>query len=703
MIECESKKSLQGVSIDHIIHLSMEKCLLGTMVHLAFQIDTPSRKSTQTPRGSPVLLQNVSHIPTKISRISDFGSNCKIPELLASGIIEISNGKRVRRVIDIFMECINCFAESRWISSDRNIKFSFNADDTRSEHSVKHTSNKIVLQETSSSENKVELIQLLNTTQPENTGIDLVLSMSSSDDESRENSIFISDQLPGEREAKEDRNEVSDSECELDDSYKENNSVFLGTSSSDFMGNINLSDIQQSILCAPDSDISKIWTSIGVTDHDKLESASKNDHSSTVVVNTIANHLSCSKSKKCSCLTTNASLHFSVPKSYSTSTVSVDEKAASSKGAFLAGTANCKAEDSQIFVPNSSSNFEDDALFESPSSEDLDAFLAQFNLSYFSKTTGENDGEVHVTQLCDEENCICSRCYKADEMSFTDVNVVDENSRLPCKNRSRDFKSSKLNGRTCYSSSKVGSFDPTIRPPCSKTVNIQGSYKCFCSKGSDHAIEHIGTPELFSSRSIQRSQPCLSSTPISQLQNNYSKSRLFLRKPSLSRKTKHLNSSFRGDVKQSKKKSGTLWKCLRNVDKNLIPCTVTSSHSDVSFDEKRESLEVSSVLLLEDSPVSTSCSVSLIQQSETVTEDALPFESEMEPDDNKEKLTRSKTVDESIFNNSLSTFTEYNNDKNFLNLSVDQNCEYNISDTQSTNGNDVQNCTFDSPLLFSQS
>lgn len=680
----------------------MEKCLLGRMVHLAFRIDTPCTRNKSGFEGSPVVLRNVIHLPTKASRTPGLQRKSRIPELLASFVIKSKSQHGMRIVNDVFMEFINCVQKSTYMDDDKHV-LCLNTEDTVGECPVKDTSNEVTSEESTCS-NAKEVESPWDAIEG-NTGINLILSAMSNDDGeddgSNDNILVMSDPLLEEGAAKEDRKTVTDCPGErlFKNCYKVGGKS-LGFSSN-FGKNVHLSHLQQSFHCASDSNVFQMRTGITVTNADKYVSPGV---ASTTLINQITFQPRRTELKRISCSTnkfySDSSFLYGLYQSQTNSSVSrilLDEKIPNNidnlqtkflssdncVDTFHSDITCCSVE---IFKQNSiltnvldhSFDFEIDSIFDSPSSEDLDTFLAHFNLSCCTSKTGQDGKKV---KLSSEEDMTCLRSNKTDKVSS--VPSADGGNHLLRTNRPKDFKTCET--RSHHSSLGISSADAVQKSKHSlRSKSVWDARKSSAIERPICDSKYSDTPEIYSSVNIPRSQSYLSSTPISQFENDSRSSFTF-------RKTKHLSSSLRGDYHLRKKKSKTLWKYITSMEKQLIQCSEIPSikHATFAFDEEREKLEVSSILCSENSSDKRlssdqdNMSISLVQNgpTETVTDESLLSRSEVKPVFPKEELTISKTVPEPLSFNSCSpaatsAFTGDGGDnRNFVHPSFDKKHE----------------------------
>lgn len=518
LVNCERNKSLQNICIDEIVHLSMEKCFIGSMVHLVFPLTSSCNTTTPASKGSPVALQSVVHLPTVTSKTSGPRDNCtSIPELLASYIIRIKSENRMRMVIGIFIECIDCFKEKSCLSTEKCLNsIEFETDDRVHECSIESASSEISIVQACFNANESE--SLWN-----NTGINLVLSMMSNDDESRDGVILSSNPSLDERVANDLAEDVADSENRCcDNCYVEEESVLLETSSN-FMKKADLNSLQQSFLCASNSNISQICTSITVNHTDKFKYSSASVASSAVGNTPTLLQSEYSDPKKCSSLPAQTD--------YTRDSSSLPESSQRE--------ANCI---NRTFLDNK---------------------LAMY---------------VNLETLVSSPEYFDSASSSASDISFCKTPFLSHSNVPP---------------QVCNSNSVV-KFESMFDSPSSEELDVFLAQFDFSSPRATSLSEEISTPELFSPlENKQTSRQCLSSTPLS------SESTLYLRR------TKHGNSLSKSDHSQSKKRSKTLWKYMKGMEKELTSCSVTPlTHGVITSDENQGKLDTSPLLFFENSPES---------------------------------------------------------------------------------------------------
>lgn len=358
VMQCERMNSHQGFDVNKMVHIAMEKCFVGKMVYLTFCLST-------TKNSSQIQL-NV--LPT--SQTNKFNKNSKIPELLANGICGIQNEKECRSVVNIFSENLKHFERSI-LSDTRRISGNCSADD--SSHS---TGNGVLLDKTDSD-------MLNDTVSPHNligTGTDgnnFVLSMLSGDGDKLDFS----------------RDSVSCIELHRSDLPKES---------------FSLNDLQQSVCYQSSTNDPRLLTNVREDKH----SSNPFQESQTLKDSLFSK----SQSEK----------ENLIPARLSTSTADfilsyvVKPEATCGNEGSLEQEKALKLPTILTHSPNVSNGYNEfDLLFDSPTGDDLDAFLAEISftrISTKSEQIGENQNELY----CKEDK----RCSFRESDPPSDVNMV---------------------------------------------------------------------------------------------------------------------------------------------------------------------------------------------------------------------------------------------------------------------------------------
>ena len=402
-MQCKRKNSLQGFDVNKMVHIAMEKCFLGKMVYLTFCLT-----NSNTVKNNSQIQVNV--LPT--SKSNKFIKNSKIPELLANGICRIQNKEECRSVASIFRENVKHFERS--VLSDR-ISDNSSVDD--SSHS---TENGVLIGNTD--------CDISDTVSPRNLVAassdrnNFVLSMLSGDNE-----VDFSPDISLETV----QNSVNCFELH----GVETNISKSGTICDISNGNFTLSDLQQSVCRQSNINDSHLWTNVM---EDKHSSSSFHE-------NETLKDSTCFKSQS---EKENQPKPASLPTSTANWTTGVQSYVV--KPETTCGNDGSLEQNKAILKhsPNASAGKNEfDMLFDSPTWDDLDTFLADISLTRISKPelVSENQNE---SEYCEEDkrsfmgcdpssdaNVICSgqksSTYFTSTPSLTD----------PCYQRTSDLES----------------------------------------------------------------------------------------------------------------------------------------------------------------------------------------------------------------------------------------------------------------------
>ena len=232
-MKCEKTKSHEGLDVHKIVHIAMEKCFVGEMVYLAFYLSNTCKNTSQ---------KEGNMLP--ISKATNINTYKNLPEILANGICRVQNEKKQRCIANFFMDYLNIL-ERGVLSGSENI---FLGNDCS--HSITYEENRISMNETgcgldevlspchffdlSSNNNDLSLMPSENKS---NSGVNVLKNLSSDLETSQRSVCFQNDQVE----------DVNCSESERISCTNEN---------------LTIQDLQQSFSYSAETNAPCMWTSI---------------------------------------------------------------------------------------------------------------------------------------------------------------------------------------------------------------------------------------------------------------------------------------------------------------------------------------------------------------------------------------------------------------------------------------------------------
>ena len=100
LMKCESQNSIQELDINKLVHLAMEKCFVGEMVYVAFLITNSHENKSQ---------MQTNILPT--SKAKDIQGSSQLVELLANGIYRVENEGKQLSIANAFAEYLSHYKE----------------------------------------------------------------------------------------------------------------------------------------------------------------------------------------------------------------------------------------------------------------------------------------------------------------------------------------------------------------------------------------------------------------------------------------------------------------------------------------------------------------------------------------------------------------------------------------------------------------
>ena len=649
-MKCERKNSPQGLDIHKMVHIAMEKCFVGEMVYLAFRLANTGKNSSQ-------LKANV--LPA--SKATNFGRYCKIPELLANGICRVQNETKHRSIADVLIEYLSHFEKSVLLGSWR-IAGNCTADDCS--RSITNKESRISMDETDCDiHDAVSPRNLLGVSSNKNN---FVLSMLSSDNESNNNTDVLRDLScdfeNGQRSACFERDQV------------EGNSSQLRKSSIICKENLTLSDLQQSFCCTSNTNDPCMWTNIredspnsgSVTESLSLKVALFSERVSEFKENLKPVRLPASTADICS-------------KSH---VVNTDDSSCE----VACGNEGPSGRDKDLELPrlvthspNVNNAYNEFDMFDSPTSEDLDAFLAEISFTWLTTKPEQIDGNLNQPYYKDDKRCPGE---SGELESTSDSHIVC------CDHEPKTCLTStpSLANRSCHKTSDLeGVINSSFSPIYTEFISTPERNPNDTEKNT--SVVYDESHEMFPTAEKQHSKLGLTSTPILQSQFGCISNCL---RSSLSRKTTCQKPSLKVSSRiKGKQKSKNLLRCIVSSKKST--CCSNNSHLKNAVDISQENLN--------DSPDPCSPLVRDTTPLEKWTENSLLlFEDESYVNGSKEEKIKSRGKFQDLPTNTLLACTESDVDTSSPNSPLtngDRAClKNNIFDEKLLS-------TYDSPLLFS--
>lgn len=341
VMKCGQKNFLQGLNLDRMVHLAVERCFVGEIVHLAFCFTGN--------RSSPHHLQ-ANVLPAM--KASNLNTDRKIPELLANGICRIQNDMKHKSVADGFREHIAHFEKN--VETDNLTETnSYTTEDRANSVASKENINSII-EKDCDIDDVVSPSRLLDVNSSANK---LMLSMMSSGNES---AIKVEDFVVSKF-----KNLQHSTCCEHYQVTGMKSNKCKAVTSAGRMHtsheNLSLTDLQQSLCCTSNEDEPYVLTSIK---EDKLCS----DFLITEDLDTVRRY--CNTGDPCS----KSDIQSDVLKA---DTIPWDEISGETT---LVSTFHLQ-QDRYIYNDANSANNDYDMMLDSQTSEDLDIFLTQVGLT----------------------------------------------------------------------------------------------------------------------------------------------------------------------------------------------------------------------------------------------------------------------------------------------------------------------------------
>ena len=235
-MKCGRTKS-QELDVQKIVHIAMEKCLVGEMVYLAFCLTITGR--------------NISHVQPNmlpVSKATNFNTTNKLPELLANGICRIQNEKKHKSIADFFLEYLNHFEKSVSSVSGGRI---FTGKDCS--HSFANHKNRISINETDCG--ICDVMSPHHFCSISSNRNNFVLSLMPSKNESSTNTDVLENPFS-------DFESIQQSGSSQLDQVKGNHSESRETGISCSSKNLMINDLQQSFCYSSNTNEPCMWTSI---------------------------------------------------------------------------------------------------------------------------------------------------------------------------------------------------------------------------------------------------------------------------------------------------------------------------------------------------------------------------------------------------------------------------------------------------------
>ena len=416
-MQCERKNSLQGFDVNNMVHIAMETCFVGKMVYLTFCLTT-TKKSSQI---------QVNVLPT--SKTNKFNKNSKIPELLANGICRIQNEKECRSVANIFSENLKHFERS--VLSD-SWRISSNCSADNSSHA---TGNEVLM-------DKTDCDLLSDAVSPHN------FIISGSD----ENNFMLS-MLPGDSDELGFSRDISLENVQNSVNCIEPHRVEADVSKSEKPSNIpseniTLNDLQQSVCYPSSTNDPRLLTNVREDKHSGSLKESQTQKDS--LFSKSQSEKENLKPARLSLTTTDCIQSYVVkPEATCSNESSLKQDKALELPTILTHS------------PNVSSGYDEvDLLFDSPTWDDLDAFLAEISFTRMS-TTPEQNAEDQNELYCKENK----RCR------FMESDPPSDGNMICCSHKSNTYLTStpNLSDPTYQRKSDLGRV--TFSPICSVLIS----------------------------------------------------------------------------------------------------------------------------------------------------------------------------------------------------------------------------------------
>ncbi len=500
-----------------MVHIAMEKCLVGEMVYLAFRLTNTNKNTSQ-------MQPNV--LP--ISKATNFNTYCKIPELLANGIRRVQNERKHRSIADVLMEYLGHF-EVADIPDSGRITGDCAANDCS--HSVAKKENTISTDEMDCNiHDAVSPRNLLGANSNRNNFVLLL----SSDNESKNNVDVSQDLSFG-------FGNIQRSAC-IEHDRVEGNSSESGESRIICNKNLTLSDLQQSFCCNTNDPC--MWTSI----REDSPSSGSLLESLTPKGTLFSKGVSEKENLKPVCPSTSAAdvCSKSGVQSY---VVKIDGNSCEA----ACGNDGTSGRDKDLELPGYN---EFDMMFDSPTSEDLDAFLAEISLTRLSTKPEEID--ENQNQSCYKVDKRCSgESGQMHSTSHSNIICCDHEPKTCLTSTpslaSRNYrKASDLEGVICSSFSPIYS------------EFIATSSERHSNDMEKNSLVYDDSRAMFPTTGNQQSKFGLSSTPVPQfgrISNCLCSS--------ISRNTTGKKSPLKISSRiKGKKKTKNLLKCISSLEKS---------------------------------------------------------------------------------------------------------------------------------------
>lgn len=470
-MRCARKNSLQGLDIDKMVHLAMERCFVGEMIYLTFRL-------SNTSEFSPLVQTNL--LP--VAKATRYNRPWKIPELLANGLCRVQNEVKQKSIADVLAEYIRDYEENVLLKSWR----------FTSECSIEDCSDALI----PNNENRVS-IDLADSELHKAVSPSKLVSASAS-----ENIFVLSMDSTGSESINCEHGVLQDLSSEFTNMRRYSRFESDSTSESSKPGitharneNVTLVNLKQSFRYTPETNHPYIWTSLNDEPSQSLPEvvASKFVFSNVLAEKDNPEQLHTptlpvgSRSKSWEVKTDSGSCRAVSSKNINSLEQGKDVKP---RHVFteLSSTANC---------------LEEFDFFDSPTYEDLDAFLATMSSSLFSMKPERIDKSLNQSV-----HNKCERCPRQEKISSSNSNTIS------CYSEPTEFLTStpSLANRSDSKACELGARNFNFSPIC-YAENVPFEVKPSEKNNKTYDVNE----GLFLRIGKQQSVPSLSSTPVSHI------------------------------------------------------------------------------------------------------------------------------------------------------------------------------------------
>ena len=460
-------KSHKELDIQKIVHIAMEKCLVGEMVYLAFRLTNAGKN----------IKSHVQANMLPVSEATNFNTTSKLPELLANGICRIQNEKKHKSIVDFFLEYLNHFEKS--VSSVRGGRIFTGKDCSRS---FANDNSRISLNET-------------------DCGICEIVSPHHFFSESSNRNNFVLSLMPSESSTNIDVLENPFSDFKGSENELSTNTDVLENPFSDFEGNhsesretgisciskdLMISNLQQSFCYSSNTNEPCMWTSI----QKDTPSRSRQENitaESTLLFKSVVENLP--------------------PMHVSTTAVDVFLKSSTQSMVRNSGFSSCEtACDSEGLLERDKDpeDPEFDIVFDSPTRDDLDAFLADIS---FTSLVEQIDGNQNQSS------------YNMNKPSQSETTEATSAFNIICCDQPPNWLTStpSIANRNYHETLDVeDAFISTFSPIYSEFIPKSSERRCLDTGDDSQAIiSKVGKQKCkfgLSSTILSRNSPCQKSS-----------------------------------------------------------------------------------------------------------------------------------------------------------------------------------------------